>query len=175
MRYALQVFGIEILTERDTASQKTPMMCVARHGNAFFFSGFSPDTTAAIQLRFPQGAPLMVGLETRLVGGRSRYTMPKAWHRECRVFVEQARDGRLACREVHSGMVGVSRRLQVTGLENAAVRFYHEPGSGPAVRMLVNGSHPYLVGDFAEFAVREDNLGAHLYAENVTGDLMISW
>jgi hypothetical protein len=175
MRYALQSFGIEILVERDTAAQKPPVTCIARHANGFFFSGFTPDTTTALRLRFPQGAPLMVGLETKLIGGRARYTMPKAWHRECRVFVEQVGDGRLSCRETCSEMVGITRRITVSGLRDATVRFYHEPGTERRVRMLRNARHPWVSGDFATFTEKRDALGYYLETRNITGELLISW
>jgi len=175
MRYALQAFGVCIGVEKDTPAQKSPMACIARHAGGFFFSGFTPDTTSAIRLRFPQGAPLLLGLETRLCNGETRYTMPRAWHRECRVFVDQAQNGRLACHEVCSEMVGVKRRLVVTGLVNATVRFYHEPGTESKVRMLRNGVRPYLVGDFAAFAVNRDALGGYLQADGISGELVISW
>ncbi len=175
MRYALQAFGIEIRAERDTAAQKTPMTCIARHTNGFFFSGFCPDTTTALQLRLPQGAPLLLGLETRLVEGRARYTMPKAWHHECRVFVDGQRAGRLACSEVHSGMVGVTRRMLVTGLQDATIRFYPEPGTEADVRVLANGTQPYLGGDFRTTERHRDRMGTYLQADNLTGNVMISW
>jgi hypothetical protein len=175
MRYALQAFGIELLVERDTADQKTPMTCIARRTNGFYFSGFCPDTTTALRLRFPQGAPLMLGMETRLVEGRTRYTMPKAWHRECRVFVEQAEDTHLSCREIPSEMVGITRRLAVTGLHDATVRFFHEPGTDSTVQMLCNAGHPWVHGDFVEYDIKQDAMGHCLEARHITGELVVSW
>jgi hypothetical protein len=175
VRYALQSFGIEIITERDTPAQKPPLTCIARHANGFFFSGYTPDTTTALRLRFPQGAPLMLGMETRLVDGRARYTMPKAWHRECRVFVEQLENARMSCREVCSEMVGISRRMAVTGLRDATVRFYHEPGTESRVKMLLNYSHPYVSGDVVPYEIRRDGMGFYLEARHITGELLISW
>lgn len=175
MRYALQSLGIHITVEKHSAAQGSPVLTVARHANGFFLSGFTRDTTTALRLRFPQGAPLLAGLETRLIGGQTRYTLPRAWHRECRVFVQQKRDGGLACHEINSGMVGVERRMHVSGLDNATIRFYHKPGTEARVKMLRNGQHPYLAGDFAEFAVKHDGLGRYLQTDNVTGALVISW
>ena len=100
--------------------------------------------------------------------------MPRAWRRECRVFVEQEQDGEISCRERHSGMVGVTRRLWLGGLNDATVRFYHEPGTEARVKVLRNPVQPYLVGDFVELEL-EDDFGKCLMAENVTGDLLISW
>ncbi|MBT3377711.1 MAG: hypothetical protein HN742_06175 [Lentisphaerae bacterium] len=175
MRYALQSFGLHITVEKDSAAQGSPVLTVARHANGFFLSGFTRDTTTALRLRFPQGAPLLVGLETRLTGGQSRYAMPRAWHRECRVFVEQETEGVLACHTVRSGMVGVERRLGVSGLDSATIRFYPEPGTEARVTMIRNGHHPFLSGEAVNTVIRNDGYGHYMQADSVTGDVMISW
>ena len=175
MRYALQSFGLHIGIEKDMPSQKTPMTCIARHRNGFFFSGFTPDTTTAINFRLPQGAPLLLGLESRLIDNRTRYTMPRAWHRECRVFIDQADDEHVACHEVHAGMVEVRRRIRVSGLSHAILRFYHEPGSENTVQMLRDPHPPYVHGDFILPEKRCDRLGNYLMADGLSGEVMISW
>ena len=175
MRLVLGVLGFECLVEKRDPSQPDPMLVVSRHRGAFFFSGYVPNTTVRQHLRFPQGAPILLGLETMIENGCSTYSMPRAWRRECRVFVEQEQDGEISCRERHSGMVGVKRRMWLGGLNNATVRFYHEPGSGANVKMLRNPVQPYLVGDFVDFTESNEGLGAHLAAHNVTGELLISW
>lgn len=175
MRFILAEFGYEIQVEKHRPSQGNPVITVARHNNGFFFSGFAPDTSVILHLRFPQGAPLLKGLETLLVNGRSTYCMPRAWHRECRVFIEQKEDGLISCKEWRPFHVGVHRRLLLDGLKNAAVRFYHEPGTEANVKMLRNPKDPCIEGDFIKFH-REDNAyGRHLVAENISGKLSISW
>ena len=72
-------------------------------------------------------------------------------------------------------MVGVTRRLWLGGLRDATVRFAHEPGTAPQVRMLRNPQYPYVVGDYVAFAESGTGAGAHLCARGVTGDLLISW
>jgi hypothetical protein len=175
LRWALSVFGWELLVEKGDAVQRDPMLCVARHANGWFLSGHSPDTTVRQQLRFPAGAPLLLGLGTELQAGRATYGMPPAWHRECRVFVEQAADSRLACREQHSGTIGITRRLLVSGLREATVRFFHEPGSEGRVTMLANPRFPFVQGEFRPFAVRRDALGHYLQVDSISGELLISW
>ncbi|OGV81501.1 MAG: hypothetical protein A3K19_26045 [Lentisphaerae bacterium RIFOXYB12_FULL_65_16] len=175
MRQALQSFGIFITPEKRNPEQPNPMLCVARRSNGFFLSGFTPDTTTAVQLRFPQGAPVLTNLETWVEGGRAQYNLPRAWHRECRVFIEQGEDGRVGCMERCSGMVGVSRRFLVTGLRNATVRFYYEAGTQGSVKMLRNPQSPYLAGEFLSAVEKTDALGHYLQADGVSGDVMISW
>ena len=154
---------------------REPLSVIARHANGFFFSGYVPETTATIHLRLPQGAPLLVGCETRLDHGRATYSMPRAWHRECRIFVDGQDAGELSCVENHSGEIGVSRRLRVLGLRNATLRFYPETGSASNVRMLLRPSAPYLVGNFLTPEHKCDALGDRLEVHNVTGTVLITW
>ncbi|MBL8992937.1 MAG: hypothetical protein JNM63_06320, partial [Spirochaetia bacterium] len=88
MRYAMRVFGCDLRLEKKLSSQRNPVLTVSRHRNAFYLAGFSPNTNVGQTLRFPDGAPLPLGLETEIVGGRSVFHFPKAWRRECRVFVD---------------------------------------------------------------------------------------
>ncbi|MDZ4198825.1 MAG: hypothetical protein U1E27_06005 [Kiritimatiellia bacterium] len=154
---------------------REPLSVIARHANGFFFSGYVPDTTATFHLRLPQGAPLLVGYETRLENGRATYSMPRAWHRECRVFVDGQDAGEISCVENHSGEMGVSRRLRVMGLRNATLRFYPETGSAHKVRMLLHPAAPFIVGDFLKPEHKCDALGDRLEIHNVTGTVLIIW
>ncbi len=174
MRFILAEFGYEIQVEKQSPDQRNPIITIARHRNGFFFSGFAPDTTVTLSLHFPQGAPLFKGLETRLVNGRSTYYMPRAWHRECRVFIEQEEDSVISCRKKYSGEeVGIHqrlllKRLLLNGLKNATLRFYHEPGTEAKVKMLCKGK-------FIEFSQQDNGYGQHLIAKNISGELLISW
>ncbi|MBN8216248.1 MAG: hypothetical protein J0L75_06375 [Spirochaetes bacterium] len=174
-RHLLSAFGYSLALEKREGKQKNPILVVSRHRNAFYFAGHSPNITVGQSLRFPEGAPLLTGQETWIQNGSSTWRMPKAWRRECRVFVEQAADGELACIEECSIMVGVKRRLRVKGLKDAVVRFFPETGTEGNVAILRNGHHPYLVGDFATPAREERASGLALRVEHVTGDLIISW
>lgn len=175
LRWALTGLGYAITALKPEPDQADPLLCVSRHDNGWFFSGYQPDTTVSQAYSFRSGAPLLIGCETWLAGGESTWTMPRAWHRECRVFVEQETDARLSCREVHAGMVGVHRRLQVTGLQAATVRCFPPLESAGAVRFLVNGAYPYVVGDFREPVEYADAAGQYLEINDVTGTLLISW
>jgi hypothetical protein len=118
-----------------------------------------------LRLRFPQGAPVLLGYETWLEAGRSVYHMPRAWRRECRCFVDQSAEGEISCVERTSEEPGIRRRLLLAGLTDATVRFYPETGpAGPAVRMESSGKHiPY------------SSEGSCLVASKISGDLLVSW
>jgi hypothetical protein len=155
--------------------QKCPLTCISRHRNAFFFAGYTPDTTVRVHLRLPQGAPLLHGYETVLVGGRATYQMPRAWRRECRVFVEQPQ-GEVGCRIISvSTSFTLRHGLLVSGLRDAMLRLYHEPGTESKVSMLRDPRWPFVQGDFLKFVHKRDRLGDYLEARNVTGDVMIGW
>ena len=175
IRVLLSRFGYEIGIEKAEPGVRTPLTLVSRHANAFFFSGFTPDTTAKLHLRFPQGAPLLLGYETELVNGRSTYSMPRAWNRECRVFVEQEQDSILSYVELPAVSYWGKRKMSVSGLQNATVRFYPEPGLTEKTKILLNAIDPYVVGEPLPYTLKHDQHGLYFEAHNVTGRLIFTW
>ena len=176
MRYMMAKFGYEFRVERPTAESRTPLVLMARSNNGFFFSGYSPSTDVTLRLRFPHGAPLLHGYETWFENGYSSYNMPRAWHRECRCFVEQAGEGELSCVEGISEEIGIRRRLMLSGLNNATLHFYPEVRpAGPPVYMqsIHSRENPLNSKDRIEYTSEES--GKRLVARNVTGNLLISW
>ncbi len=174
MRFAAAALGQRVGVSKCRPEQRNPVVAVARHNNGFFFSGYTPDLTVELRLRFPQGAPLLTGLETELVDGDATYRMPRAWHRECRAFVAQ-RQGVIACTEQISGQIGIKRRLQLTGLKDATVCFYPESGSGNRVLMQPDPKYPFVESPELETKVVDDHNGHRLTAEHLNGTLLISW
>lgn len=175
MRRALAGFGWEVIHDKASPSQPGPMLCISRHRNGFFFAGYSPDSTVATQLRMPQGIPLLSGLDTWISGGRARYALPGAWFRECRVFIDQEDGGPVSCRVRYSGFPTIRRRLEITGLRAARVRFFYEPGTAAGVELTRNAAVPCLGAEGVAAEVVTDRLGAYLQTAAVTGQLMISW
>jgi hypothetical protein len=177
MRWTLAELGYDIKIIKRTVDTRDPVVCVARNRNAYLFSGFCPSTTASLCLRFPQGAPLLVGHETILIHGYSTYALPRAWHHECRVFVEQEQDAQLKCAEVcPSERRNLRRHIRVTGLRKATVRFYPEPGREPRVLLRTpgpDGRLPFNVD--VPFQQGEDGTGSFIYLEGFTGDVEFAW
>lgn len=173
-RYALHEFGIDCSVEKQDPSVKNPVMTISRSNNAFIFSGYDPGNTAKLRFKMAQGAPLLLGLETKLENGNSTYVMPTAWNRECRIFVEQ-NEGIVACRELHSGQVGISKRYQVTGLKNATVRIYPiDNVNAQMFHAYMNADYPWRTGQVL-FKSGDTKLGKHFVVENVTGNLVVAW
>lgn len=174
LRFALREFGITSTIEKENPSVKNPVMTISRSNNAFIFSGYNPNTTITNHFQFPQGAPLLLGLETKLDQGNSVYRLPTSWNRECRIFIEQ-NDGIVSCKELHSGQRDISKRYQISGLKNATVRIYAaDDVTAENFNAYVNSDYPWKAGRVTA-KTGDPKLGKHFVVENVTGSLTVSW
>lgn len=174
LRYILKVFDFNYGIEKETPAIKNPILTISRSDNGFFFSGYTPNTTVLQKFRLPQGAPVFTGFETKLQNGFSTYYLPTAWHKECRIFVEQP-DGILSCKEAYSGQQEISRRLQITGLKKATVRIYPgDKASAASLQVFLNASYPWKTGRIA-FKEEDNESGKCYVVENVSGELGIAW
>jgi hypothetical protein len=174
-RYLLAEFGHSFGADRRTAAQRVPLVGVARHDNGFFFSGYTPDTTVGLRLRFPKGAPVLLGYETVIEDGQTTYRMPRAWHRECRVFVDGQTGGALSLTEQPSVQYGVARRWELSGLNGATVRFY-PPTNTPleTVRAYRDAHYPYKTGQI-EAPLGAVCQGRCIEIADMTGTLTLAW
>jgi hypothetical protein len=182
MRLMLGELGYTFGFIKASVDLRSPYNLVSRHDNGFWFSGYAPNTTVAQRLRFPQGAPLMVGLETEIAGGCATYCMPRSSHYECRVFVEQEAEGILSCVEQPTAMIGLHRRLYMTGFRRATIRAFLPKAIEPKqVEMLLNPRDPaniLLTEEEAPpipFKKVEDRRGHCFEARDVTGSVLLSW
>jgi hypothetical protein len=136
-RAALREFGYGITFARALPEQRVPAIMLHRCENAFFFSGYCPDTTVALSLRFPLGAPLLLGYETFLRDGYSTYHLPRAWRHECRVFVSQQDSAEpLKCVEDTCCDSRYRRHLRVRGLNHATVYVFPYPGYEEKTKLI---------------------------------------
>lgn len=173
-RYVLQEFGINCSVDKQDPSVKNPALTISRSNNAFIFSGYNPSNTVKLRFKMPQGAPLLLGLETKLEKGNSTYIMPTAWNRECRIFVEQ-NNGIVSCKELHSGQVGIGKRFQVSGLKNALVRIYPQDNvTAQSFNAYLNSEYPWKTGQIL-FKTGDEKFGKHYVVESVNGNLVVSW
>jgi len=152
------------------ASQKSPVLGIHRHGGGLWLSGYCRDTTNRLRLRFPDGAPLLVGCDAWIEDGRAEYGMPRAWQRECRVLIDQREAGVVSCAEHTSEQIHLIRRLVVRGLRDATVTILPLPGR--TTELLVNAPWPFVIGD--KPAQRQLTDG-RIVCSGVTGRLLISW
>jgi len=155
-------------------SDRAPLLTVSRSRNAYIISGYNPDE-ADVSIRLPLGAPVLTSQHPDVENGKAFYRTPTAWHGECRVLLEQEEASRIDCKDVPSIMAGVRRRLMLTGLKSATVRFFPVPGTEDVLAFLRNPSAPFIVGDFIRPVRVESPEGIYYEAENISGRLLISW
>ena len=170
LRKAASRFGYVIDYKMTATAKKTPTLTVHRSDGATFFSSCNTNTLTDVSLRFPLGAPILLGAETELKNGASTYRFARCEHRECRVFVEQ-NEGELTAKEIQPVSARFRRKILVTGLENATVHFFPES--------YCKGGVYYASGDIAPDAtphpmyemeyVRDPRNGDHFRAEGLTG------
>lgn len=171
MRAALSKLGYEIEFISPNSAVKLPTLTVSRHDNAYMFSVFQRETVVETALKFPLGAPLLIGYEAQLKGGYAHYRFPRAEYKECRAFVLQD-EGVISCREIPPVSHQMRRRVKISGLKNATVRFIPEKYCEGNLHVVLN-SYPdhYFVGD--EFD-GEYVKGGYYEARNVSGDIVLS-
>ena len=174
LRYVLKEFGIGCAIDKQSPEIKNPVFTISRSDNAFIYSGYNPSNTVKLRFKMAQGAPLLLGLETKLEKGNSTYVMPTAWNRECRLFITQ-NDGIVSCKELHSGQLGIKKRFEVTGLKNGTIRIYAQDDvTTKTFHAYVNSEYPWKTGQ-VPFTTGDEKLGRHFVIENVTGNLVVSW
>ena len=176
MRLALQEFDFRLHVVKRMPNVAGPITAVARNNNGFFFSTYSPNTTAELKLRFPQGAPLLIGYETILEDGCSTYRLPRAEHRECRIFVQQADfDTTVSCIERTAEELEITRRLEVNGLKNATVYIYPDSHvTKDALNVYVNADRPWRTGKVT-VEHGTSTLGHCFVVRDVSEKLVVSW
>ncbi|MGF7143941.1 hypothetical protein HNQ56_002371 [Anaerotaenia torta] len=173
-RQAAGLFGFETIYSKKKQNSREPVVMLSRHENAFFYSGYSPDTTVRLKLRTPLGAPVLLGEETYLDRNRSVYQLPRAWHKECRVFVSQEDNGVISCRDIAPASYYMYRRIEVTGLVNAKVYAAPRTGYEGRTQILLNPRGPLVTGEELEIKLVDTPYGPMLELNNITGRIIIS-
>ena len=172
LRKLLERFGYHIRFTKPDGTVKTPILMINRSNNALVFSTYAPSTTVDVRMKFPLGAPLLLGYETELQDGYSSYRLPRAEHKECRIFIEQESGVVSAIEDIPSSFK-YRRRLAITGLQNATVRVFGESYCADQVVGMLNSrkngcrqSEPFDGG-----IVHSKEYGTYFEARNVTGEM----
>ncbi|MEK7413069.1 MAG: hypothetical protein AAB263_07115 [Planctomycetota bacterium] len=160
----------DVVMVAQAAKQNSSVVGIHRYQNGLWLSGYVRDTTSRLRLRFPDGAPLLVGCDAWYEDGRAEYSLPRAWHRECRVLVDQAQAGVISCVEGTCEHIGWTRRLWVRGLTNATVTILPPPDK--KLWLLGNPPWPTVIGDAIQQRRRDDG---SIVCSGVTGRVSITW
>lgn len=172
LRKLLERFGYQIRFTKPDGTVKNPILMINRSDNAMVFSTYAPSTTVETHLKFPLGAPLLLGYETELKEGWSSYHFPRAEHKECRIFIEQE-DGVVSAFEDTHSSFKFRRRIAVEGLQNATVRFFGESYCADQVMGMLNSRKNgcRLSEEFDGSIVHSEEYGTYFEARNVTGEM----
>ena len=172
-------FGWSFLADLPTPATLPPRTNLSRHDNAFLFHVFSPDTTAALRVRTPYGAPLVTERETLLVEGAALWHPDKSWRVECRLFVESQTSGIVSVKTGAAQYPGYAGHLRVTGLENAILRFFAPPDlagdlDGSSHVELVHSPRNMLAEDVSAPEWEDTPDGPCAVWRNVSGPVFIA-
>lgn len=135
MRPLLGELGLSIRQHKTYLSSKSTYTFIKRCGGAWVFTGHQPDTSVSVSLATAEGAPVFEEYETPIVDGAARVALGKTFHKPVRVFVRGGIGGDADGRE--DAVVSVKRlavrlgkraHFSVTGLREAEVTIYPEPG-----------------------------------------------
>ncbi len=171
---AISRLGYGISFHKCEITCKPPVLMLSKNDGALWFSVYLPDTTVESRFLFPLGAPVLLGCETKLKDGWSSYRFPKAAHSECRIFVEQ-KDGVVRARELPPVSHIMHRRIELSGLKDAIVRFFPERGANGDVCVVHNSFYdPYIFSEPFDGGFVEDEHGRYYEARHITGNLVFS-
>ena len=173
LRTALGKFGTNIFFEKERGV-RSPAVMLSRSNNALCVSVYSPSTTVKTKLRFPLGAPVLCGYETKIEDGFATYYFPKTEHKACRVYVEQS-SGIVGVRELPPVSFQMRRRLEISGLKDAVVRVFSESYCKDDTAFVLNShADAYFVCDDLEMKYIEDEHGCYWEGREITGNLVFS-
>ena len=141
-------------------------MSLSRSAKALWLSAYSSNTTTDLSLKLPLGAPVFCGMEIELVEGAAVYHISRSEHRECRIFVEQ-QQGVLSCRETPPINARFRRNIRLSGLQDATIRVFSEPGCECALSTTDPNQTPKLCTEVR--MVTDERHGTYLEAEHLSG------
>ena len=173
LRIQAEQMGYTVKIEKLDKSVQEPVILMHRNEHSLWFSGYCPDTSVKIGLNTELGAPLLMANETYLEDGNAVYHMPRAWRHECRVFVSQEKQKSIHAIETISTQMGVERRIQVDGLENATLYVLPKNGDVDKTYAMLNSPYPHFVSEKYESSVEDTVLGKAIKYSNISGTLLI--
>lgn len=176
LREAAFECGYQILHRKyyeDREESVVPTLTVNKSNNAYWFSVYNSATTTKTLLKFPQGAPILMGGETLLEDGYASYHFARAEHRECRIFVKQS-SGIISAMERPPVNAYNRRTFRIYGLKDAEVIYYPETYCidnakvGIATGFGCTDATP-VYSDAFKF-VHDPKYGSYYKAEHVSGE-----
>lgn len=176
LRTVLLEFGYKICFSKATPSSKNQILMLHRSNNAEYLSVHSPDMTTDVKMKFPLGAPIFMNRDVELDSeGIGTYRFGKFAHEECRVFVEQS-GGVVSAKETSPVSMKYRRRIAVSGLKDATVRFFGEKYCEEFVKAYLDAPGDLYKSDkkFDCELVKSVEYGTYVEVRGVTGEMLFS-
>ena len=172
---ALESFGWSIETVHGPLATEAVHFLVARCRNGFVFTGHSADDDARLRVRAPWGAPLPVGHAVAVSDGAAEFEVHTWFHDEVKAFVRQT-SGTVECRSVPVGRKSFRRRLHITGLDHATLRFYVEAGCERNTQALLCAPGADISRcAFAPVTLQTDENGTWFELRGISGSVDVGW
>ena len=175
MRKALDLLGTKIRFEKEGADSPEPVITISRHDNAYMLAACARDTTVVTKIKMPLGAPIFMGRETVIdKDGFGVHHFSRAEFLECRIFVEQ-NGGVVSCHDMATDSFFRCRKIKVTGLENATIRFFAPRYCENNIEAMLNSDDTFaLVSEEYEKKYVTDENGTYFEAKNITGKMIFA-
>lgn len=171
VRYLLQQFDYSFLQTKDEEDAHHALFFIARHDNGFILTGCKQDTSVTLQLRFPDGTPVIPGQSAIIGEGTATYALDRTFHDECRIFVNQKQSSRISSRENQpfpTSKKRTVRNISVFNLIEADVTIY------PPIAALQSGIVEVKNGeDYLD--ISDKIAGNRVRLTNISGAIDISW
>lgn len=168
---AMKKFGYSIEFSSDKGC-KLPSLTLHRSNNAMIFSVYNRNTTVETRLKFPLGAPVLDGFDTKICNSCASYHFSKCVHAECRVFVKQ-NDGIVSVKEMPPENAYYRRKIQISGLNNADVALFGEEYCKK--NCIITQAHttetPIPMSGWEIVSDKEN--GTYLFGRNISGTILL--
>jgi hypothetical protein len=182
VRKVLAEYGWSFRARVYEPGQFVPRLAISRYDNAFFFNGYTPDTTVEMEISTPLGVPLPIEREIRIDKGNGFFHMEKATRFCCRAFVKQQQNGTISTKTLHPHRPGIYGRIDIIGLQQADVRFFPPPDCD-CITVLqrdiggIFGPVPSASGsnNILRTEIEETPFGNCHTVKNVNGIVNIAW
>lgn len=146
LRYLLTDLGLDLRQERREITTKPAYLFASRCRGGFVLNGHVPDTTVALRLGFPDGAPILCERQAVVQGGSALYHLDRSFHFECQAFVRQKAATVVSHKEGGIGP-GRTRHFRISGLKDASVALYVPRQAIASGALVVRNVIEYVVQD----------------------------
>ncbi len=176
LRWSLAELGWILRARLVLPESPPPRLVIARHDGAFYFNGYTPDTTAELEIATPLGVPVPVGREIRLKHGVGVFRLEKAPHFRSRALIRQEEDAVVSTKTAFCGTPDARGRMDLRGLRDAEVRFFVPADAGEVViKRRDSGPSAYFSDETLPVEWENSRFGRCLIVRHASGTLHFKW